>query len=195
MKKPTLVSRNMLKHRMWRQLSAHPGIRIYAYYAFRLCMQCQFLFIRYAFCNTKIVVALGRQEVSKAVLGLRTFKGWDSVSAFAAIEKVRPLRLLPSKNEFQVMFQNLGEMACICYVRDEERQSGSQLVPVRGVLLPKRWGRNTSTTTLSRLPTPSLQESQLPDRTHQQLGSRSGCQQVHSRKWRERSTAGYSMDE
>ena len=31
------------------------------------------------------------------------------MSAFAGIGKARPLKLLPSKNEFQVMFQNLGE--------------------------------------------------------------------------------------
>ena len=160
---------------------------------------------------SKIAGVLG-QEVSKALLGLHAFTGCDSVSAFAGIGKAKPLRLLRSKNEFQVMFQNLGEqwfiteelcparVVCVCYVRDEERQSGCQSVPVRGFLLQKRRGRITSTNTLSRLPAPSLQESQLPDRsleerTHQQPSSRSGGLWMGSRKWRERSTAGYSMDE
>lgn len=37
------------------------------------------------------------------------FTGCDSVSAFAGIGKAKPLRLLRSKNEFQVMFRNLGK--------------------------------------------------------------------------------------
>ena len=54
---------------------------------------------------SKIADVLG-QEVSKA---LHAFTGCDSVSAFAGIGKARPLKLLRSKNEFQVMFQSLGE--------------------------------------------------------------------------------------
>ena len=57
---------------------------------------------------SKIAGVLG-QEVSKALLGLYAFTGCDSVSAFAGIGKARPLKLLRSKNKFQVMFQNLGE--------------------------------------------------------------------------------------
>ena len=56
----------------------------------------------------KIAGVLG-QEVCKALLGLHAFTGRDSVSAFAGIGKARPLKLLRSKNEFQFMFQNLGE--------------------------------------------------------------------------------------
>lgn len=148
---------------------------------------------------SKIAGVLG-QEVSKALLGLHAFTGCDSVSAFAGIGKAKPLRLLRSKNEFQVMFQNPwgtvvyyrrtvcpARVVCVCYVRDEERQSGCQSVLVRGFLLQKRQGRITSTTTLSRLPAPSLQESQLPDRsleerTHQQPSSRSGWLWMGSRK-------------
>jgi len=49
------------------------------------------------------------QEVSKALLGLHAFTGCDSVSAFTGIGNARPPKLLHSKNEFKVMFQNLGE--------------------------------------------------------------------------------------
>ena len=82
-----------------------------AYYAYRLRMQFQFLFIRDAFHNTKpgmLTHVLG-QDVSKALLGLHAFTGCDSVSAFMGIGKARSFKLLRSKNEFQVMFQNLGE--------------------------------------------------------------------------------------
>ena len=84
-------------------LSEHTDVR----------MQSQFPFIRDAFRNTipdmfghqwDIAGVLG-QEVSKALLGLHTFTGCDSVNAFAGIRKARPLRFLLSKNEFQVMFQ------------------------------------------------------------------------------------------
>jgi len=51
----------------------------------------------------------GVQEVSEALLVLRAFTGCDSVSAFVGIGKTRPLKLLRSKNKFQVIFQNLGE--------------------------------------------------------------------------------------
>jgi len=57
---------------------------------------------------SKIAGVLG-QEVSKAHLGLHAFTGCDTVSAFAGIGKAGPLKLLRSKNEFQVIFQNLGE--------------------------------------------------------------------------------------
>ena len=57
---------------------------------------------------SKIAGVLG-QEVSKALLGLHAFTGCDTVSTFAGIGKPRPLKLLHSKNEFQVMCQNLGE--------------------------------------------------------------------------------------
>jgi len=57
---------------------------------------------------SKIAGVLG-QDVSKALLGLHAFTGCDSVSAFAGIGNARPLKFLRSKNEFQVMFQNLGE--------------------------------------------------------------------------------------
>ena len=57
---------------------------------------------------SKIAGVLG-QDVSKALLGLHAFTGCDSVSAFAGIGKAKPLKLVHSKNEFQVMFQNLGE--------------------------------------------------------------------------------------
>jgi len=54
----------------------------------------------------------GVQEVSLALLVLHAFTGCESLSAFAGIGKtkpLRPLKLLCSKNEFPVMFQNLGE--------------------------------------------------------------------------------------
>ena len=57
---------------------------------------------------SKLAGVLG-QEASKALLGLHAFTGCDSVSAFSGIGKAWPLKLLRSKNEFQVMFQNLGE--------------------------------------------------------------------------------------
>ena len=57
---------------------------------------------------SKIASAFG-EDVCKALLGLHAFTGCDSVSAFAGIGKVRPLKLLRGKKEFQVMFQNLGE--------------------------------------------------------------------------------------
>lgn len=57
---------------------------------------------------SKIADVLG-QEVSKVLLGPHAFTGCERVSAFAGIGKARPLKLLPCKNEFQVMFQNLGE--------------------------------------------------------------------------------------
>ena len=57
---------------------------------------------------SKIASALG-EDVCKALLGLHAFTGCDSVSAFAGIGKVRPLKLLRSMKEFQALFQNLGE--------------------------------------------------------------------------------------
>ena len=141
---------------------------------------------------SKIAGVLG-QGVSKALLGLHAFTGCDSVSAFAGIGKAKPLRLLCSKNEFQVMFQNLGEQwfiteelcvqlesfVCAMYGMKKGNQDVNEC--------QKRRGRITSTTTLSRLPAPSLQESQLPDRsleerTHQQPSSRSGWLWMGSRK-------------
>ena len=57
---------------------------------------------------SKIAGGLGR-KVSKTLLGLHAFAGCDSVAALTGIGKARPLKMLRSKNEFQVMFQNLGE--------------------------------------------------------------------------------------
>jgi len=57
---------------------------------------------------SKIAGVLGK-KVSKALLRLHAFTGCDSMSAFAGIGKARPLKLLRSKDEFQAMFQNLGE--------------------------------------------------------------------------------------
>ena len=65
-------------------------------------------------------------------------------------EKIKTYFIKCQKNEFQVMFQTLGETVVyyrgtvhpawdvfVCYVQDEERQSGCQSVLVRGVLLKK----------------------------------------------------------
>jgi len=40
---------------------------------------------------------------------LHTFTGCDAVSAFAGIEKVKPLKKLLNKKEYQRTFQQLGE--------------------------------------------------------------------------------------
>ena len=141
---------------------------------------------------SKIAGGLGR-KVSKTLLGLHAFAGCDSVAALTGIGKARPLKMLRSKNEFQVMFQNLGEQwfiteelcvqlesfVCAIYEMKKGNQDVNQC--------QKRRGRITSTNTLSRLPAPSLQESQLPDRsleerTHQQPSSRSGWLWMGSRK-------------
>ena len=76
-----------------------------SYYIYQTCLsqhQARYVDI------SKIAGVLG-QEVSKALLGLHAFTGCDSVSAFVGIRKARPLKLLGSKNEFQVIFQNHGE--------------------------------------------------------------------------------------
>lgn len=49
------------------------------------------------------------QDVCKALPGLHAFTGCDAVSAFAGIGKVKPLKKLLSKNEYQRTFQQLGE--------------------------------------------------------------------------------------
>ena len=56
----------------------------------------------------KIAQAIG-QDVCKAQPRLHAFTGWDAVSAFAGIGKVKPLKKLMSKRECQCMFQQLGE--------------------------------------------------------------------------------------
>ena len=56
----------------------------------------------------KIAHVIG-QDVCKALPGLRAFTGCDAVSAFAGIGKVKPLKTLLSKVEYQRMFQQLGE--------------------------------------------------------------------------------------
>ena len=56
----------------------------------------------------KIANAIG-EDVCKALPGLHAFTGCDSVSAFASIGKVKPLKLLRNKEEFQGMLQNIGE--------------------------------------------------------------------------------------
>ena len=57
---------------------------------------------------TKIVCAIGLQ-VCKALLGLHAFTGCDSVSSFAGIGKVKPLKILRKNDEFQEVFARLGE--------------------------------------------------------------------------------------
>ena len=49
------------------------------------------------------------QDACKALPGLHIFTGCDAVSAFARIGKVKPLRKLLSKKEYQSTFQQLGE--------------------------------------------------------------------------------------
>ena len=56
----------------------------------------------------KIANAIG-EDVCKALLGFHAFTGCDTVSAFAGIGKVRPLKQLRAKKEFQDMLQKLGE--------------------------------------------------------------------------------------
>ena len=56
----------------------------------------------------KIAHAIG-QDVCKALPGLHAFTGCDAVSAFAGIGKVKPLKKLLSKQEYQSTFQQLGE--------------------------------------------------------------------------------------
>ena len=56
----------------------------------------------------KIVSAIGLQ-VCKALLGLHAFTGCDSVSSFAGIGKVKPLKILRKNDEFQEVFARLGE--------------------------------------------------------------------------------------
>ena len=56
----------------------------------------------------KIAHVIG-QDVCKALPGLHAFTGCDAVSAFAGIGKVKPLKKLLSKVEYQRMFQQLGE--------------------------------------------------------------------------------------
>lgn len=56
----------------------------------------------------KIVCAIGCQ-VCKALLGLDAFTGCDSVSSFAGIGKVNPLKILRKNDEFQEVFVRLGE--------------------------------------------------------------------------------------
>ena len=56
----------------------------------------------------KIAHVIG-QDVCKALPGLHAFTVCDAVSAFAGIGKVKPLKKLLSKVEYQRMFQQLGE--------------------------------------------------------------------------------------
>ena len=56
----------------------------------------------------KIASAIGLQ-VCKALLGLHAFTGCDSVSSFAGIGKVKPLKILRKNDEFQEVFGRLGE--------------------------------------------------------------------------------------
>ena len=56
----------------------------------------------------KIAHVIG-QDVCKALPGLHAFTGCDAVSAFAGIGKVKPLKKLLSKVEYQRMFQQLRE--------------------------------------------------------------------------------------
>ena len=55
----------------------------------------------------KIASAIGLQ-VCKALLGLHAFTGCDSVSSFAGIGKVKPLKILRKNDEFQEVFARLG---------------------------------------------------------------------------------------
>ena len=63
---------------------------------------------------SKIASALG-EDVCKALLGLHAFTGCDGVNTYAGIGKVRPLKLLRSKKEFQVMFQTESRGTVVCY--------------------------------------------------------------------------------
>ena len=56
----------------------------------------------------KISNAIG-EDACRALLGLHAFTGLDSVSAFAGIGKVQPLKLMCKNKEFQSIRQNLGE--------------------------------------------------------------------------------------
>ena len=56
----------------------------------------------------KIAHAIG-QDACKALPGLHAFTGCDAVSAFAGIGKVKPLKKLLSKQEYQSTFKQLGE--------------------------------------------------------------------------------------
>lgn len=56
----------------------------------------------------KIAHVIG-QDAYKALPGLHAFTGCDAVSAFAGIGKVKPLKKLLSKKEYQRTFQQRGE--------------------------------------------------------------------------------------
>ena len=56
----------------------------------------------------KIAHVIG-QDACKALPGLHAFTGCDAVSAFAGIGKVKPLKRLLRKKEYQRTFQQLGE--------------------------------------------------------------------------------------
>ena len=49
------------------------------------------------------------EDACKALPGLHAFTGRDSVSAFAGIRKLQPLKLVGKNKEFQSIIQNLGE--------------------------------------------------------------------------------------
>jgi len=57
---------------------------------------------------TKLAVALG-QDVCKALPGMHAFTGCDTVSAFAGKGKLKPLKMLRASQDYQTMFQALGE--------------------------------------------------------------------------------------
>ena len=56
----------------------------------------------------KIAHVIG-QDACKALPSLHAFTGCDAVSAFAGIGKVKPLKKLLSKKEYQCTFQQLEE--------------------------------------------------------------------------------------
>ena len=56
----------------------------------------------------KIAHVIG-QNACKALPGLHAFTGCDAVNAFAEIGKVKPLKKLLSKKEYQRTFEQLGE--------------------------------------------------------------------------------------
>ena len=56
----------------------------------------------------KVVSAIG-YKVCKDLRGLHAFTGCDSVSSFAGIGKVKPLKILPKNNDFQEVFVRVGE--------------------------------------------------------------------------------------
>ena len=58
--------------------------------------------------TAKVASAIGHQ-VCKALLGLHAFTGCDSISSFAGIGKVKPVKSLWKNNDFQEVFARFGE--------------------------------------------------------------------------------------